>query len=1357
MDCIGQVLSNEMGPPSTEGSGGAAPHVRRLKTLRRGREEKEFTRKEVKLETVLGVTVASNASLATAPGTGVIAYPAGCTVVLYNCDNDQQQHIVNIGKKTITSVGWSEDGRYLATGESGHLPCVRVWDTQDMSSVVELSGHKFGINCVAFSPKKKYIVSVGTQHDMIVNVWDWRTGTKVASNKVSAKVEAVSFAENGSYFVTAGNRHVKFWYLECQRSAKLKNAVPLLGRSAILGEQRNNNFCDVACGKGQMADCTYAITQSGLLVQFNNQRLLDKWVELKTESASCLSVGEEYILIGCAGGVVRCFSPHTLQFVTTLPRPHALGVDVAQGLAASDEMCNSTEPAFPDARAVSYDEENAKVTVIYNDHSLYVWDVRNVRQVGKICSFLFHSACIWGVDVNDDNSTGSFVTCSSDDTIRIWSLNNKLSAKSLNLKKVYKSELMKIVYIDPALTFIKADSSRQDSLLDQKNGVRCLSISPDGEHLASGDRSGNIRVHSLQSMKELCRIEAHDAEVLSLQYSQARGSAASYLASASRDRLIHVFDVKKNYEFLSTLDDHSSSITAVRFLPTDDEGGLQMVSCGADKSIIFRNVKTDKDGISLPRANHIVGKTTLYDMEVDRAGKQILTACQDRNIRVYGVGEAKQTRVLRGSASEDGSLIKVVLDRTGTYYATSCTDKTVAVYDYRTGDLMATLAGHSELVTGLVFSLACHHLISVSGDSCVFVWRLPEHMVAIMQGKLDVFAPDMQDTCSAIDDTSNLDIDKEEFGSPPPELLDADAFEVPDDAAYRFSVGKLPAWAKTKVAATDFPPPPPAISQSKLGDVPKGRWANKQVEGPGSWYFPPSVSDVVITEDETEDFKTPRRTLFDDDTTRMIDVDEKVNEFKVNAMDVEALRQSQRKLKVCGNESVNDNEHNEEGTIEENDFDISSKDCDAANSVCMDGAIQDDERFLQSNFESLSHEESRIFLKTSTISNAWREGNTPVQLKRQTRNLQKMMVDNKLNSWKGSQSRENLSSSPAQLPKFDPKLASELSTRSTQVSPVSNKPELEQKPLLQKSSSLLDISNINSPPNKKLSSFLRRGSGDSELPTGKISRTLNKYDNLGNKESPTIVSKLEQHKKMLADVKRDRLETQKNASNLQQVKKAILNQEVPNYMRSTLAKSKKERVNTVHDDQRKKCSDQQAVLERKLKRVDSSEELDSEEEIGTSINGVLHSRRISIESKEGLVSTMGACDVSKAPLSDELIKSCAANVQAVSDQLVLVYKRVSLDDDLDDSLRTELLSELSAGASQAAATLRLVYDGDDRSQGEIATAAMATINQFLAKQSNLEQYPMSANKVQQNLVENHLLQARDQIRDCDQPNSAYRQ
>ena len=77
---------------------------------------------------------------------------------------------------------------------------------------------------------------------------------------------------------------------------------------------------------------------------------------------------------------------------------------------------------------------------------------------------------------------------------------------------------------------------------------------------------------SFQFMDEMCKIEAHDAEVLCLEYSDScqlpnSKKSKSLLASASRDRLIHVFNATRDYGFLHTLDDHSSSITAIRSEP----------------------------------------------------------------------------------------------------------------------------------------------------------------------------------------------------------------------------------------------------------------------------------------------------------------------------------------------------------------------------------------------------------------------------------------------------------------------------------------------------------------------------------------------------------------------------------------------------------------------------------------------------------------------------------------------------------------------------------------------------------------------------------------------------------------------
>lgn len=54
------------------------------------------------------------------------------------------------------------------------------------------------------------------------------------------------------------------------------------------------------------------------------------------------------------------------------------------------------------------------------------------------------------------------------------------------------------MYIDPELNYLKdtdlSGAEKGDNLsYDGRNGVRSIRVSPDGKHLASGDRAGNIR------------------------------------------------------------------------------------------------------------------------------------------------------------------------------------------------------------------------------------------------------------------------------------------------------------------------------------------------------------------------------------------------------------------------------------------------------------------------------------------------------------------------------------------------------------------------------------------------------------------------------------------------------------------------------------------------------------------------------------------------------------------------------------------------------------------------------------------------------------------------------------------------
>lgn len=57
---------------------------------------------------------------------------------------------------------------------------------------------------------------------------------------------------------------------------------------------------------------------------------------------------------------------------------------------------------YPDTLALTFDPTARHLTCVYNDHSVYVWDVKDVRNVGKLYSALYHSSCVWSVEVSPE-------------------------------------------------------------------------------------------------------------------------------------------------------------------------------------------------------------------------------------------------------------------------------------------------------------------------------------------------------------------------------------------------------------------------------------------------------------------------------------------------------------------------------------------------------------------------------------------------------------------------------------------------------------------------------------------------------------------------------------------------------------------------------------------------------------------------------------------------------------------------------------------------------------------------------------------------------------------------------------------
>jgi hypothetical protein len=74
-------------------------------------------------------------------------------------------------------------------------------------------GHRYGVEHVAFSPVNgHWLVSLGSEHDGHVCMWDWSDGILLSRCHVATgPLRSAAFSSDGKSFLTAGAEHLKCW------------------------------------------------------------------------------------------------------------------------------------------------------------------------------------------------------------------------------------------------------------------------------------------------------------------------------------------------------------------------------------------------------------------------------------------------------------------------------------------------------------------------------------------------------------------------------------------------------------------------------------------------------------------------------------------------------------------------------------------------------------------------------------------------------------------------------------------------------------------------------------------------------------------------------------------------------------------------------------------------------------------------------------------------------------------------------------------------------------------------------------------------------------------------------------------
>lgn len=245
---------------------------------------------------------------------------------------------------------------------------------------------------------------------------------------------------------------LQYWFLDDNGSFLVTglhvNDLPeLQHRDAVVNAKTSATFTGVGCGFGTCELKTFAVTSDGTLCCFGASGIMERLVSLESNRGNTISVTESYVAVGGSSGVVRLFSPATLEYRATLPFPPAFGAaNDPPNRTPSPTVLYPAEP-FRYPAVIATRITGSHVIVFYSDRSIFIYGTTNPDAVTLERSFLYHSGGIRDLQVagsvrgvnakgklvySDDSSaggvsadiipTGTFVTCSDDNTVRLWHL-----------------------------------------------------------------------------------------------------------------------------------------------------------------------------------------------------------------------------------------------------------------------------------------------------------------------------------------------------------------------------------------------------------------------------------------------------------------------------------------------------------------------------------------------------------------------------------------------------------------------------------------------------------------------------------------------------------------------------------------------------------------------------------------------------------------------------------------------------------------------------------------------------------------------------------------------------------------------
>ncbi|KAI5460978.1 WD40-repeat-containing domain protein [Mariannaea sp. PMI_226] len=278
------------------------------------------------------------------------------------------------------------------------------------------------------------------------------------------------------------------------------------------------------------------------------------------------------------------------------------------------------------------------------------------------------------------------------------------------------------------------------------HSVMSVTVSPDGQRIASGSGDRTVRVWDAATGESQQTLEGHSSWVTSVAFSPD----GLWIASGSGDRTIRIWDSATG-QCQQTLEGHSGSIMSIAF----SADSQQIISGSDDGMIKIWNATMGVQEQTLEGHSHWV---TSVAFSPD--GRRLASGSGDRTVKIWDAITGKHQQTLQGhsrwvrsiafsannnqqivSGSDDNTIWDAITNEhqqniksqsrpvmlfavsaDGQRIASGSDNHVVKIWDVETGDCQQTLEDNSRSITSIMFSADGQRIVLGSDDNTIRIW-----------------------------------------------------------------------------------------------------------------------------------------------------------------------------------------------------------------------------------------------------------------------------------------------------------------------------------------------------------------------------------------------------------------------------------------------------------------------------------------------------------------------------------------------------------------------------------------------------------------------------------------------------------